>query len=108
MKQRDYYSPSRGRPKCAEPEFRFNSFVSEKQRVQESIRNTSILDTVPTLKKRLTFRDRIKEKDISPAFRYQASNNTERVIDNIRKSAIAQLQTPVIFEEIRCEFVNIK
>ena len=83
-----------------EPEFRFNTYISEKDRVKESIKNASILDSVPIPKRRFEYRERIISKEISPAFRFQPHDNSERVIDFIRENGISQLQTPKVFSDI--------
>jgi len=106
VKRNDHYSPNRVKPKYTEPDFRFRTYISEKQRVEESVCKSSFLDPVPILKKKVQIRERMKEKDINPVFRFQANTNSERVLDYIRGNAISQFQTPTIFKQIRSGFVD--
>ncbi len=104
MKRNDYYSPVRVKPKFVEQDFRFNTYISEKQRVQEAIKNASMLDTVPMPEKKPTLRQRVVEKEIGPEFRFQAKNNSERVLDYMREHGFSHLQTPSVLGQLKFEF----
>jgi len=99
--QNDYYSPIRVRGKFNEKDFRFNTYISEKFRVQESLKNAEILDTVPMPPLKTLERVREPDKEIGPVFRFKAKNNSERLADYISKSGLSALQSPSAINEIK-------
>eukprot|EP00826_Nyctotherus_ovalis_P035002 TRINITY_DN2961_c0_g2_i1.p2 TRINITY_DN2961_c0_g2~~TRINITY_DN2961_c0_g2_i1.p2 ORF type:complete len:118 (-),score=14.28 TRINITY_DN2961_c0_g2_i1:412-738(-) len=102
MRKQSYCTPREDGVKIAKQGFRFSS-KNEAERISESVRRAAIFDSVPRPPE-VQFRKRAAGKDIVPALRFQPRNNTERVIDYIRKEGISQLQSLSVLNEIRFAF----
>lgn len=103
-KQYDYYNAQRTEERIGS--FRINGNRSEEEKVEQAVREQTMLDLVP-LPRRVQFRPRAAEKDIGPAFRFKSKCEAERVFDSVKSRSFSQLGSPLIKKPTKLPRLNV-